>query len=254
MVNFKALPGKECNGFNEKRLMVLWSILVAFWLWYCMVKAYRYYTDQLVGKVWVHVMVNIMGSLVVRYFVLWEQKHSEGNHLQYFYQKILTGECKWSYLSRTHVCLVSIWFALWVMGMDWCRGNYLVIRTVRRVFATILQRFQYLVSSNQGLDQLFYVQHMRTNGLIFVGYEMEIWDDLWFVVGNYSYNRTIIKQMKKALGFLLNLRALTCTRGQKSHKKGLWRIWEQGINSSCGRFLGILLHRCDKDDYKYYYI
>lgn len=254
MVNFKALPGKECNGFNEKRLMVLWSILVAFWLWYCMVKAYRYYTDQLVGKVWVHVMVKIMGSLVVRYFVLWEQKHSEGNHLQYFYQTILTGECKWSYLRRAHACFVSIWFALWVMGMDWCRGNYLVTRTVRRVFATILQRFQYLVSSNQGLDQLFYVQHMRTNGLIFVGYEMEIWDDLWFVVGNYSYNRTIIKQMKKALGFLLNLRALTCTRGQKSHKKGLWRIWEQGINSSCGRFLGILLHRCDKDDYKYYYI
>ena len=132
----------------------LWSILVAFWLWYCMVKAYRYYTDQLVGKVSVHVMVNIMGSLVVRYFVLWEQKHSEGNHLQYFYQTILTGECKWSYLRRAHACFVSIWFALWVMGMDWCRGNYLVTRTVRRVFATILQRFQYLVSSNQGLDQL----------------------------------------------------------------------------------------------------
>ena len=73
-------------------------------------------------------------------------------------------------------------------------------------------------------------------------------------VGNYSYNRTIVKQMKKALGFLLNLRALTCPRGQKSHNKGLRTIWEQGINSSCVRFLGILLHRCDKDDYKYYYI
>ncbi|CAN7022959.1 unnamed protein product, partial [Brassica rapa subsp. trilocularis] len=133
----------------------LWRILVAFWLWHCMVKAYRYYTDQLFGKVWVHVMVNIMGSLVVRYFVLWEQKQSEGNHLQYFYQTILTGECKWSNLSRTHACFVSIWFALWVMGMDWYRDNYLVIRTVRRVFETILQRFQYLVSSNQGLDQLF---------------------------------------------------------------------------------------------------
>lgn len=146
--------------YQAKSVMVLmrkdlWSILVAFWLWHCMVEAYRYYTDQLVGKVWVHVMVKIMGSLVVRYFVLWEQKHSEGNHLQYFYQTILTGECKWSYLRRAHACFVSIWFALWVMGMDWCRGNYLVTRTVRRVFATILQRFQYLVSSNQGLDQFF---------------------------------------------------------------------------------------------------
>ena len=69
------------------------------------------------------------------------------------------------------------------------------------------------------------MQHIKTNGLIVVRYDMEIWDKLWAVVGHYRYNRTIIKQLQEALGFIIVITGIDMHR--RGHQNVIIRLCGQ---------------------------
>lgn len=106
-------------------------------------------------------------------------------------------------LRENHTYVVLIWRVLWVIGIDWFRGCSLVMQIVLRIFTTKRQRFQYLVSSNQGIDLSFYIQYMRINGIFVMRDKMEIWDKVWAGFGHYRYIKSRIKHSQEALGFLI---------------------------------------------------
>ncbi|KAF2555344.1 hypothetical protein F2Q68_00016010 [Brassica cretica] len=68
-------------------------------------------------------------------------------------------------------------------------------RLVSRLFSGYADRTTSLYNHNAAVSVLglikprtgsaIYMQHMKTNGLIVVRYDMEIWDKLWAVVGHY---------------------------------------------------------------------